>query len=712
VTVVVAGFLLGLGFGSLAGGQLSRRVRFNLLALFGAIELGIGSFGLVSLNVFEFIGRKTLHLPFAALTAVMLLLLLVPTLLMGSTLPILTSHLVRQSRNVGQSVGLLYCVNTVGSAAACFAAAFFLMRVAGMQGCIAIAASLNVAVGGLALLAGSQDRRRNAALLATPATAVPSSPPPVRIMVAIGAAALIGFVSLSYEIIWFRVFSIATNASPAFALILGIYLAGVANGAMRVRRSLAGPLTRERASDLVSLALLASSVLGFLLLPAAAFGAASPTGFFFPMLLLIFAQTTISGIVFPVICHYSIDPDRRTGARVSFIYLASILGSVAGTLITGFELMNRLSIEAISTFLGVFGTALALAAALLGGPLRPRGWAVGAAAMIAMVLMPLLSAPLFDRFYDRLLTNNLIASQSGRAGILREVVENRHGVIAVDEDLYVYGSGMYDGRIAVDLMHDENLLIRPFALSLYHDDPKDVLMVGLATGAWAQVIANHPGVKHLTVVEINPGYVEIIRRHPVVASLLDNSKVDILVDDGRRWLNRHPDRHFDVIVQNTTWYFRPNVTNLLSREYLQLAAAHLNAGGIIMYNTTGSLRVQRTGCAGFRSGIREINMLVVAPGALQLDPRRLRESLEAYRIDGHPVFDLAQPAGRERLDQIMSSLLPPSAGAHAEAMMEDCSGILARSSGLNLVSDDNMGEEWSGLLMTDPLLKRLKNLLP
>src|SRR5579863_4865633 len=125
VTVVVAGFLLGLGFGSLAGGRLSRASSLNLLAAFGIIELIIGSFGILSLHIIDFVGHKTLHLPIAGLTAVTLLLLFVPTLFMGSTLPILTAYLVRRSRNVGRSVGLLYCVNTVGSATACLASALF-----------------------------------------------------------------------------------------------------------------------------------------------------------------------------------------------------------------------------------------------------------------------------------------------------------------------------------------------------------------------------------------------------------------------------------------------------------------------------------------------------------------------------------------------------------------------------------------------------------
>ena len=75
----------------------------------------------------------------------------------------------------------------------------------------------------------------------------------------------------------------------------------------------------------------------------------------------------------------------------------------------------------------------------------------------------------------------------------------------------VYGGGVYDGRINTDLVHDSNMLYRPFSLSLWHNAPREVLMIGLATGAWAQVIANHPQVEKLTIVEINPGYLKLIR---------------------------------------------------------------------------------------------------------------------------------------------------------------------------------------------------------
>src|ERR1700674_5828174 len=143
VTVVVTGFLLGLGFGSLVGGRLSGMVRADLLALFGAIELAIGIFGIASLAIFQWVGARTLALPGAVTIIATVALVVGPTLLMGATLPILTQYLVRRVNNVGRSVGLLYCVNTLGSAFACFASGLWLMRILGMQGAVLLAAAVN-----------------------------------------------------------------------------------------------------------------------------------------------------------------------------------------------------------------------------------------------------------------------------------------------------------------------------------------------------------------------------------------------------------------------------------------------------------------------------------------------------------------------------------------------------------------------------------------
>src|SRR5581483_6113082 len=115
-----------------------------------------------------------------------------------------------------------------------------------------------------------------------------------------------------------------------------------------------------------------------------------------------------------------------------------------------------------------------------------------------------------------------------------------------------------------------------------------------------------------TIVEINRGHRDVIARHDEVSSLLRNPKVHIITDDGRRWLTRHPELHFDAILADVTFHFRANATNVLSGEFLALVNRHLNPGGIYLYNTTMSRRVQRTGCLSFAYGARFENQMVVS----------------------------------------------------------------------------------------------------
>src|SRR4051812_23576620 len=112
VTIIVTAFMLGLGLGSLAGGWLSRKDGIKPLLLLGIIELATAAFGLVSLSIFDVVRRLTADMSLPVIAIVNLLLVLVPTLLMGATLPILVAYLVRISGQIGSAVGTLYFVNT------------------------------------------------------------------------------------------------------------------------------------------------------------------------------------------------------------------------------------------------------------------------------------------------------------------------------------------------------------------------------------------------------------------------------------------------------------------------------------------------------------------------------------------------------------------------------------------------------------------------
>jgi predicted membrane-bound spermidine synthase len=159
VTMVVTAFMLGLGVGSIAGGAVSKNPKRPVLLMFALVELGIGLFGAVSLSVFHAVGEVTLAMSPVATFFVTFLLVLVPTLLMGSTLPLLVAHLVRSSGNVGKSVGTLYFVNTLGSAFASAAAVLWVLGHAGQTGSVRAAAVLNLTVSLLAYVAHRRSQR-------------------------------------------------------------------------------------------------------------------------------------------------------------------------------------------------------------------------------------------------------------------------------------------------------------------------------------------------------------------------------------------------------------------------------------------------------------------------------------------------------------------------------------------------------------------------
>lgn len=159
VTVIVTAFMLGLGLGSLVGGIVSKDPKRPALLLFGLVELGIGIFGLVSLPLFHAVGSMTLELPAIATAFITFLLLLVPTMLMGGTLPLLVAHNVRQSGNVGKAVGQLYFVNTLGSALSSVISVMVMMGPLGQANTVRVAAVINLLVGTSAIALWTRERR-------------------------------------------------------------------------------------------------------------------------------------------------------------------------------------------------------------------------------------------------------------------------------------------------------------------------------------------------------------------------------------------------------------------------------------------------------------------------------------------------------------------------------------------------------------------------
>ena len=380
----------------------------------------------------------------------------------------------------------------------------------------------------------------------------------------------VGFLSLSQEILWVRLVSFATGGLPqAFGYVLGSFLVGIALGAMVGKRFC------ERSSDLWRVAGLVLVFAGLvdLALPWLAIQSLDVPRPAHLVGLAFFIATSafLKSILFPIAHHLGtvIDGDK-VGVSVSRVYFANILGATTGPLITGLLLLQWMSLQANFVAVGLLTAAAGLAC--LARSWKPSKLLLPAAPVAAAAVLAL-QFPLVA---------NLIQREHPERGPINFVLQNRYGIVHTRESKqggdWVYGGNTYDGRVNTDLLVDSNGIRRVYMLAALHPRPANVLQIGLGSGSWMEVLAGFPGLESLDVVEINPGYAELVDRYPGVRAAEALPEVHMNWDDGRKWLDQHPERRFDLIVVNTTFYWRAYTTMLLSKEFMSLARSRLAPG--------------------------------------------------------------------------------------------------------------------------------------
>lgn len=482
-------------------------------------------------------------------------------------------------------------------------------------------------------------------------------------------SALCGFTGLSYELLWYRAASVASEANAkAFPLLLGIYLATMAIGALLSRRFCADGTPPVRTTQILFGLTVVGHLVAYWLVPLYALHplAVGPLPW-------LGAGAFILGAQFPMLAHIGLSPTGNFSARFGTFYLANILGSTAGSLSTGFVLMEYLPMKSLAPLLlglGLLGALLLLPASGFGRSTRVAAW-------VGIVIIGIGCALLGQGPYQR--AWNGLHRHIPQAGEIAEVVENRHGVITVSTTGVVHGGGTYDGAFNIDLQHDINGIYRAFVAPMLHPAPKRALMIGLSTGSWAQVVASYPEVEHLTIVEINPGYAQLIKERPIVASLLKNPKVTIEFEDGRNWLIHHPESRFDLIVANTSVHWITGASHVLSREFLREVKKHLAPGGVYYFNSTASNRATRGAQLEFAHVSLCAHFVICSDSPIPaLTEEQILEGLQKYRIDGKPLSD------------DLSVL-----GALSGKIKQSLKRVPANLEAFEPITDDNMGAEWS-----------------
>lgn len=408
-------------------------------------------------------------------------------------------------------------------------------------------------------------------------------------------SALVGFASLGQEILWVRLVAFANGNTPqTFALVLALFLLGIVLGALAGKR-LCADSEEDRIRHWGAGVLMLSGLID-VAAPQVLVRLENSLTFMPVMSLFILATATTKATLFPVVHHMGGRlGGHDVGRSIARVYFANIAGATLCPILIGFWWLDHVSSQGLMVALG--GVTF-LAAGLLAPRAVVRSVAAvgGVIAVVGVVVQP----------QQTTLLRHLAQPEPGdEIAFMRE---NRHGVVHTVRHARggetVFGGNIYDGKINVDLLHNSNKIDRVWVLSALHARPRRVLVIGLSGGSWTRVLAAFPGVERIDVVEIQPAYIELIRDRPQVAPILSDPRVRIHVDDGRRWLRRHDEERFDLIVMNTTFHWRAYATNLLSVEFMRLARARLNPGGMLAFNATGSPDALMTATRAFPHAYR------------------------------------------------------------------------------------------------------------
>jgi spermidine synthase len=693
VTIIVAAFMAGLGFGSLAGGHLADRLgaRASLWA-FAAAELIVGLFGVISKPLYyDFLYGHFPHLAAAPATAaaVLFAVLLFPTFFMGVSLPLLARGLTGSLDATGRVIGSLYGWNTLGAAAGAFVSTWVLLPRLGLAQTLWVGAALNLVCAGAAAVLVAREN--------TPAGGRPVTPPhpvPAGRTAAEGRLsfpgwvlvyALTGFIALALEIAWFRMLGVMLKSTAfTFGTLLGLYLLGLglgaAVGARRVGRSerpggtfllMQYGLTLYAACSLIALVALINAghpvklvrylggnepvdVSGTVaLLRDFSFADPGTLRPFFDFLVLYIVipavlvgpATFLMGLSFPYLQKATHADLARLGRRVGALLAANIAGSMLGAMAAGWLLLPALGTAGTFKVLVGLGSCLALPFARIRWPRTSRAaWTTQAAAVIVtggtIALIPGGHA-LWASLHAAPPRHVLYAEDGSGLSVLKSESADFRGAVTV------FVNGLSQSWIPYGNVHTA-LGALPV---LIHPAPGDIAIIGLGSGDTAFSAGGRRQVRQLVCVEIVAAQVDTLKRlawiqgYPGLVRLLTDARFEHRVGDGRAYILQGR-RRFDIIEADALRPTSAYSGNLYSVEYFELLRRNLKPGGLAV-TWAPTARVRHTFLKVFPHVLAFADIYIGSDTVIPFDPAVVAEraiaAREYYRAAGIDIDAVLHP---------------------------------------------------------------------
>ncbi|MCA9109910.1 MAG: fused MFS/spermidine synthase [Planctomycetaceae bacterium] len=610
VATVLATYMAGLALGASLAGRYISTIRRPVL-VYGLLELGIAisatavPFLLVTARqlLVAIIGGQPAP-PDAGGTIQALfflgstfLILLVPTGMMGATLPLLTRFCVHTPEQVGRRTGYLYSINTAGAVLGTLTAGFLLLPRIGLAGTVYVGVIVNAFVFVLTLLLIRSVNQRESVTSATLFTESDSSKVPQRDQPQVTSRSRVilvlmlasGFVSFTYEVLWTRLLGHLMGGSvSAFATMLAGFLSGIAIGsaiAARIARSrkaaVVGFVIAQVGTALLSIAIyLALDHLPALVAQFSddirmTLGAKAGLSFF-----ILLPATLCIGATFPFAVQIITRNVAEAGEASARVYAWNTLGAISGAVLAGFVLVPTLEFASTAKLAVGFNLTIALIAAWLLLRESSRPSIVLAALLFFAMLLFRPSAP------ENLMRVSSFSRIPARGEMLFSAVGRSATVTLLKSD------GQYELRN--NGLPEAGVFAKGFPLINVHPshwqsalpvvarpNAESMLIIGFGGGGTIEGVP--PSVQSIDVIELEPEMIAANRR---IAPLrrhdpLSDPRVRLIINDARGALSL-TNKKYDIIISQPSHPWTAGASHLFTSEFFTQIKSHLNPGGIFV----------------------------------------------------------------------------------------------------------------------------------
>lgn len=624
VSTVLTAFFAGLALGSFVFGKIVDRLGKPLL-LYGTLEVWIGAYALCFPDLLSLTQAaypelaRNLSASFYAFSLIRFLicflLILLPTTLMGATLPVLSRFMIEARERVGKDIGYLYAINTIGATLGCLVTGFFLIESLGISRTHTLAVVLNLVVGAVAL---GMHRLETAVPPTTPQPSQPPAPraktqrarrsrpserpkrssprpsaaevalpeyPPWLIVLILGSFAVSGAAALGYEVLWTRVLGVALQSTTySFTLILTTFLCGLALGSyvygrwfQRQRRLVVCFGAIQIAVGLHALGLIHF----FRVLPEWATEFIQPAesawGYMIALqFALCFAvmliPTLLLGSVFPLVSRICASRMEKLGGTIGSIYAVNSVGAIVGSFLAGFVLIPVVGVKHGMMIVASLNVLVGLIVLGVSPALAKRTKLIAVLATLVIAVVGLSAGQATDLYVG-------IGSSAGQRKILYYddgLVANVRVEQTADNVLLMINNKVQAGRRGA--RSSQGLGHIPMLL---HPNPRRVLTIGMGAGMTAGAVARHP-VESIEIVDLVAGLATAAKFFSNQNNdVLDDPRASFIVGDGRNFLLTTEER-YDVIVSDIFFPAGAGTGSLYALEHYQLAKKRLRKGGLMV----------------------------------------------------------------------------------------------------------------------------------